>query len=290
MYPSASGSTRTHSERILETLTMRMKRNSALRAAAGVSVALLALSGCSSSNEEDSSGTTSAASETSADGDSTSGSGSESSESETSESGSGGGDFDKTEAEGVLLTAEDLGSGYTEVPPEQISSALEQMGGGLTQALEQMTVEPAQCEAAMKKTMTQMTDLAGQMDQVAMAIFTQGVSSVSESIAPQSVTGSTDDMKAQMGACQDMTLTIQGMSAKASMQPVELDIDADGVAMLITMEVSAGGQNITQTSASAYVAGDDNIMSISLNGDALANEATLKEITTKAYEKAEPVL
>ncbi|WP_158716177.1 hypothetical protein [Blastococcus sp. Marseille-P5729] len=270
-------------------MTMGTKRQAVLRAAAGVSVALLALSGCSSSNEDDASATTTA-SESSESTDETSGSETSESASETSESGSGGGDFDKAEAEGLLLTADELGTGYTEVPAEQISSALEQMGGGLTEALEQMTVEPVQCEAAMKKTMAQMTDLAGQMDQVAMAIFTQGTSSVSQSIAPQSVTGSTDDMKAQIGACQEMTLTIQGVSAKASMQPVELGLDADSVATLITMEVSAGGQNLTQTSASAYVTGEDNIMSISLNGDAVANEATLKEITTKAYEKAEPVL
>lgn len=268
-------------------MTKRTKRTTVLRAATGVSVALLALSGCSGSNDEGDSGSTTSAAATQTSEESTETSESESPQSDTQ---GGGGDFDKAEAESALLTTEELGDGFTQVPTEQITSTLEQMGGGLDQALEQMTIEPAQCEAAMKKSMSQMTSLAGQMDQVAMAIHTQGASAVSQSIAPESVTGSSDDIKAQMGACSDITMSIQGMTAKASIQPVELDLGDDALGMVTTIEVETGGQTISQKTAAAYVTGDDNVMSLSLNGDALATEATLKDLASKAQEKAEPVL
>lgn len=263
-------------------------RTTALRSIAGLGAGVLLLAGCSSSDEGDASPSTTTAAQT------TQGTSPTSEASPTSESGSGGGGggaFDKTAAQAVLLTAEEAGAGYTEVPPAQIAAALEQAGGTLTQALSQMKVEPAQCQAVMHKMIGQLGELADQIEQVAMTLLVDASSqdSVTQSIGPASVLGTGDTIKAQVGACQEMTLTIQGITAKATMNPVAIDLGDDSVGVLTTIEINAGGQQVSQSSGSAYVVSGDTVMSLALQGTQ-ATESRLTELAATAYEKAKPVM
>lgn len=265
-------------------LSTRAPRRTAIQAISGVSVAILALAGCSSDDtSEDSANSSSAAadnsSESAATDDETSGSSSDEAP---------GGAFDKTAAEGVLLTAEELGDGYAAVPAAQLTEALNGATGPMTQALDSMQVEPAECQAVMQDMIGQMGDLAAQVDQTAIALFTKGTDFASESIAPASLLpdGALD---AQAEACSDMTLTIQGVTATASMTPVDIDLGDDSTGVITNMKINAGGQEISQVSAQAIVVQGEGAVSISLSG-ADATEEALTEITTKAVEKAEPVL
>ena len=263
----------------------RAPRRTALHAISCASLAALVLAGCSSSDEPDA--TEGPSSSASAGGGDSSEDAAPSDESQDS-AGAGTGAFDKDAATEVLLTAEEVGAGFTAVPEEDLSAALAQTTGDLGQALASMQVEPPQCQAVLQDMMGQMGDLASQIDQTAMGLFTKDTDIVSESIAPAAVLAP-GDLDAQVDACQQMTLTIQGITASATMTPVELDLGEDSMALMMSIKINAGGQEVNQTSAQSIVVQGDNALSLTLTG-AIADEATLTDLTTKAFEKAEPVL
>ena len=83
-------------------------------------------------------------------------------------------------------------------------------------------------------------------------------------------------------------MTVQGMTLKMSMTPVEIDLGDSSTAMLTTVDMSASG-GASQTTGSVYVSGNGSTMSLSQIGGTV-DEASLKELATTAYNKAKPVL
>lgn len=260
-------------------MSSRARRRTTIRAVSGIGVAVLALAGCSGSDEPPAESSSSSAATDDA---------TESTGAPSSEQGQSGGEFDKAAAQEVLLTADEIGSGYTAIPDAQLSAALAQATGPLADAMASMQVEPAVCEAIIKASVGQMTDMAAVLDQTAMAMFTAGTDMAAETIAPASLL-SAGDPAAQADACSEMTLTIMGVTAKASMTPVDIDLGDKSTAFITEITMNAGGQTVNQTTAQATIIEGENALNISLTG-AKANEADLTEVTTKAYEKAEPVL
>lgn len=257
-------------------MSVRGPRRTVLRAIAGTSVALLALAGCSSdSDEPNDNETTTTASESAAAG----------SETDETDEPAPSGEFDKSAAEGVLLTAEEIGEGYTAIPAGDLDQALEQTTGGLSDMLDTIQIEPAQCDAVMKSALERAGDLNDAIEQTAMALFMNGTDAASQSIAPSSA--ATGDMGVPEG-CEEMTMTISGMTAQASITPVDIDLGEESMGMIMTMSISAGGQQVDQVSAQSMVIDGNAAMSISLSG-ADATEEKLAEVTTKAYDKAEPI-
>lgn len=258
-------------------MSVRGPRRTVLRAIAGTSVALLALAGCSSDSDEpnDNETTTTTTSESAA----------ASSEPDETDEPTTGGEFDKAAAEAVLLSAAEIGEGYTAIPADQLDEALEQTTGGLSDMLDTIQIEPAQCDAVMKAALERAGDLNETIEQTAMALFMKNTDAASQSIAPASLAGG--DMGVPEG-CEEMTMTISGMTAEASITPVDINLGDESMGMIMTMTISAGGQQLDQVSAQSMVIDGNAAMSISLSG-ADATEEKLAEITAKAYEKAEPI-
>lgn len=265
---------------------MRLHRTTTLRTLAGAAVAVLALAGCSDDSDSSSTSTSSKAASSGADSSATQGG--------SAQSGSGGGAaLDAASAQALLLTAEEVGPGYTQVPQDQLQAALSQ-GAGIASALDAVQIDPPQCQAAYKALLGNTTSMLDKLDQVALGFYNAatGSGSASEWIGAESVVGSIDAVKAQAGSCSELTLNFQGMTAKGSMTPVDIDLGDDSVAVLATISMSAGGQSMTQSSGYAYVAEGENIVAVTLqtpSGEEVS-PSELTELATKAYEKAKPGL
>ncbi|WP_153504884.1 hypothetical protein [Cumulibacter manganitolerans] len=257
-------------------MTVRLISSPFVRAAAGSAVAL---TGCGA-GDSDGGAESSAAAQPA---DTTSGG------SQTSAASSGAATFDKTAANGALLSGAEL-PGYTALPQEQISAALQQASaGGLAAMMDQVQVEPAACKSAVTDVMSSSTAYLDNPDSVALTMLAGSDKSVvTEMIGKASVVPSVTDMEKTSASCSSMTMTIQGMPVKMTMTPVKVDLGDSSTAVLSTIDMSAAGQP-SQTTGSVYITGGDSTLVATQIGGAI-DEASLKDLAEKAYQKAEPLL
>lgn len=260
-------------------MTVRLISSPFVRVVAGSTVALAALTGCGS-GDSDGGAKSSAAAQPA---DATSGG------AQSAAASSGGAAFDKSAASSALLTEAEL-PGYTTIPQEQISAALQQASaGGLAAMMDQIQVEPAECKSAVTDVMASSTAYLDNPGSVALTMLTgSGNSMVTEMIGKASMVPSVTDMEKTSSSCSSMTMTIQGMPVKMTMSPVKIDLGDSSVAVLSTIDMSAAGQP-SQTTGSVYITGGESTLVATQLGGTV-DEASLKDLAEKAYQKAEPLL
>lgn len=201
-------------------------------------------------------------------------------------------DFDKTKAQGFLLTAADLGSGYSELP----AGVLGQLGGmpGGKKKPADLKVEPQACVDAFTAQSALLSGDAG-ADKGAVSVLKKGTgltdaTVVGEALAP-TVPGldvlTDPDLLAQ---CQTITVTTSGKSATVTLTPVESKTYGDKTsAFKVVADASTGTSSLAVTSVVTLVQEGDKILALSVlqpSDTADAIEALAADTTATAYAKA----